>query len=320
MASVCDSGGRLGNRPYGFILYTYISMDFTAIIQMLINALRPGALYALIGLGFVIVYLATGSINFAQGEFIALGGLTCAWLIAAGIPMLAAIALTLVLGIALGWLMDHALIRPLSRGSGGSLTRMVTLTIGASVLFRQIGFHLFGPNERPMPTLFRQQVIVLGELRIETQALVLVVVSVAVILLFLVFYYRSRFGRGMRAIEQSREGAVLVGVRPERIINRSFVMAAFIGVLCGVLATPLIQMAYNSGSQLGVKGFTVAILGGLTNPLGVLVGGLLLGLVETGVATFINPLYKDAIALTVLIVMLIVRPTGLLGSREKAKL
>jgi branched-chain amino acid transport system permease protein len=143
---------------------------------------------------------------------------------------------------------------------------------------------------------------------------------VTVILAFLFYYYRSRFGRSMRAIEQSREGAVLMGVRPEQVINRSFVFSALTGALCGVLATPLIQMAWSSGSSLGVKGFTVAILGGLSNPLGVLVGGLLLGLVETSVATYINPLYKDAIALVLLLVMLIAKPSGLLGRKEKVKL
>ena len=295
-------------------------MDFAALVQMLINSLRPGALYALIGLGFVIVYLATGSINFAQGEYVVLGGLTCAWLIAAGVHMLVALAITLVLAMLLGWLMDIALIRPLSRGSGGSLTRMVTLTIGASILLRQVAFHLFGPSELSMPTLFEQQVIVLGKLRIETQALVLIAAGIVVVLAFLLYYYRSRFGRSMRAIEQSREGAVLMGVRPEQVVNRSFIFAAFTGALCGILATPLIQMAWSSGTYLGVKGFTVAILGGLTNPLGVLVGGLTLGLIETGVATYINPLYKDAIALALLLIMLIVRPSGLLGRKEKAKL
>ncbi|MDR1412372.1 MAG: branched-chain amino acid ABC transporter permease, partial [Actinomycetes bacterium] len=195
-------------------------------LQTLISALRPAALYAMVGLGFVIVYLATGSINFAQGEFVALGGLTTATLLSLGMNVWVAIVLTLLGSLALGWVFDRALIQPLGKDS---MVRTVMISIGASVLLRQIALHAFGPDEHTMPTLFARQVLVLGgggkaALRVEVQTLVLVVALLAVLGIFLVVYYRTKFGASMRANEQSPEGAELVGVRPARVVNRSFML------------------------------------------------------------------------------------------------
>jgi branched-chain amino acid transport system permease protein len=286
-------------------------------LQTLINALRPGALYALTGLGFVIVYLATGSINFAQGEFVVLGGLLCATLYTAGLAPVAAIAATLLVSLVLGYVFDRVLIRPLGKGA---MVRTVIITIGASVLLRQIFLHVFGPDELSMPTLVKQKMLIFGPLRVEIQSLILVLVFAAVIVTFLLVYRYTRFGKSMRANEESPEGAVLVGVRPNQVVNRSFMLASCIGALCGILMTPLTQMTFDTGSGLGVKGFTAAILGGLANPVGVVVGGFLLGLIETVTSTYFNPLFKDAVALVILIATLIMRPSGLLGRKDKTKL
>jgi branched-chain amino acid transport system permease protein len=287
------------------------------LLQTLINALRPSALYALIGLGFVVVYLATGSINFAQGEFVVFGGLGCAFLAALGISLPVAIIVTLLGSLVLGCLFDLLLIRPLG---SGSMLRMVMISIGASTLLRQFALHIFGPDEHTMSTFFKQQVAVFGPLRIEIQTLILLGTFLGALGIFLLLYYRTRFGKGVRANQQSPEGAMLVGVRPARIVNRSFMLAAFLGALCGVLITPLTQMTFDAGTGLGVKGFTAAILGGLSNPLGVVLGGLLLGMSETVTAAYINPIFKDVIALVLLIAALIIRPSGILARVGQKKL
>ena len=291
------------------------------ILDVVFSTLKNASLYALIALGFVVIYLTTGSINFAQGEFVALGGLSAALLVGLGLPLPAACALTLLLAIGLGVLFNSALIAPLLKGARKHfVVRVVIITIGASVLLRQFALHLFGPDELALSPFIEAAPLRIGGAQLEMQTIILVAVTLLVFALFALSYYRSKFGRSMRAYQQSPMGAELVGVDARKVVRNSVVLSTLLGALAGILVTPLTQMSFDSGVTLGIKGFTVALLGGLTNPLFALVGAVILAAVETITGLLIDPLYKDVVAYVLLIILLIFRPQGLFSRARKEKL
>lgn len=286
------------------------------IFDFLFASLKNGAIYALIALGFIVVFSATGAINFAQGEFVMLGGMSAAWLYGQGLPVLLAVFVSALASVVIGWLFDRVLIRPLGKDNGA---RIVIITVGASVLLRQIALRAFGPDELAMPSWFAGAPIHVFGAAVEVQTLVLFALTALCFGGFYLIFKKTRFGYGMRANEQSSEEAQLCGVEIENIVTRSFIIASLFGALIGCALTPLVQMAFDGGITLGIKGFTVAILGGLSNPMGALGAGALLGGLETATGTFIDPIYKDVVAYVVLILVLIVKPSGIFGGIDKEK-
>lgn len=283
------------------------------LVTLIVASLKSGSLYAIIGLGYVVIYLATGAINFAQGEFVVFGGMLAAALAAAGVPLVYACVIAVGAAAALGWLTDRALIRPLGAGSAG---RIVLVTIGLSVLLRQLFMRAFGPDELPMaPLVPGGPISILGS-RVDVSSLVIIALCAVLFSVAWWWFRRTRTGKAMVAAAQSPEGAQLVGVRIQSLTAVAFVIAAAVGALAGIAVTPVTQMAFDSGVGLGIKGFTVAIFGGLTNPLGAIGAGIIIGALETVTAAYFDPTYKDAVALIVLIVVLIFKPGGLFAGRS----
>lgn len=291
-------------------------MALSQLLQFVIAGLKSGAIYALIALGFTIVFAATGAINFAQGEFFMLGGMIGAWLTLAGLPLWAAVLCSVCVTALLGGLFEILAIRPI--GDGDPL-RIIMVTIGGSVLLRQLALHVFGPDELPLEKFTPGGSIMLGGAAIERQTVwIWLITAVAVGALF-VLYRKTMFGRAMRATSLRRDAARLVGVDTGRMVTVSFALAAGLGAIAGLAVAPLTQTAFDVGAGIGVKGFAAAILGGLGNPVAAVGGGLLLGLLESMTAGYINPLYKDAVALVVLLGVLFLRPQGLFGGSGREK-
>lgn len=287
-----------------------------SLLQFVIAGLKSGAIYALVALGFTIVYASTGAINFAQGEFYMLGGVLGVWLTSLGAPAPVAVVGAIALTAGIGALFELLAVRPI--GSGDPL-RIIMVTIGGSVVLRQISLHLFGPDEMALEPFTRGASIKIWGAAIERQTVWIWALTVLVVVALAILYRRTAFGRAMRATALNRDAARLVGVDAGRMVTASFALAAGLGALAGLAVTPLTQTAFNVGAGIGVKGFAAAILGGLGNPVAAVGGGLILGLMESLTAGYLNPLYKDAVALVVLLAVLFVRPQGLLGgsSREK---
>ncbi len=282
----------------------------------MIAGLKSGAIYSLIALGFTIVFAATGAINFAQGEFFMLGGMVGVWLLRLGFPVPAAVLGAVLLTASIGALFEILAIRPI--GDGDPL-RIIMVTIGGSVLLRQAALHVFGPDEMPFPAFTAGPSIVVGGAAIERQTVwIWLITAVAVGALFFL-YRKTMLGRSMRATSLRRDAARLVGVDTRFMVTVSFALAAGLGALAGLAVAPLTQTAFDVGAGIGVKGFAAAILGGLGNPVAAVGGGLLLGLLESLTAGYINPLYKDAVALVVLLGVLFVRPQGLFGGSGREK-
>lgn len=286
------------------------------LLQFLIAGLKSGAIYSLVALGFTIVYAATGAINFAQGEFFMLGGMIGVALSAAGLPLPLAVVGAVVATAAIGALFEALAVRPIASGDP---LRIIMVTIGGSVVIRQIVLHAFGPDEAALGPFTAGPSIRLAGAAIERQTLWMWgLTGLAVVGLFLL-YRKTLFGRALRATSLQRQAARLVGIDARSMVTYSFALAAAMGALAGLVVAPLTQTGFDVGAAIGVKGFAAAILGGLGNPVAAVGGGILLGLMESLTAGYLNPVYKDAVALVVLLGVLFIKPSGLLGgsSREK---
>lgn len=292
-------------------------MGGSELLQFAFAGLKNGSIYALVALGFTLVYAATGVINFAQGEFYMLGGMLSVWAYAdLGLPLPLAGLVGVASAAAVGGIFELLAIRP--RKDGDPLA-LIIITVGGSMLLSSLARHRFGPTERALP-LFSGggSITVLGAV-LEVQTLwILGITAVAVVMLWYL-YNRTSLGRAMRACAVNRDAARIVGIDTRSMVTVSFVLAATLGALAGFAVTPLTQTAFDVGPTVGIKGFAAAILGGLGSPIAAVVGGLVLGMLESMSIAFISSTYKDAIALIVLLAVLFVRPQGILGRSRREK-
>ena len=286
--------------------------------QYIVAGVTYGIMYAIVAIGFNIIYNTTGIINFAQGEFLMLGAMTAISL-NPYLPLPLAIAASVVITMIVGALIEVVFIRWLV---GPSVLRMIIITIGISILVREAGLHIWGESVRSLTYFTGNEVssINLGGVRFSPQVLwVIGICSVIVVALTAFFKYTS-IGRQMRACASNRDAARLCGISAKNMVTFSFALSAGIGALAGCSISPIAYTAYNSGTPLAIKGFTVAILGGLGNSMAAVAAGLLLGILESLSIWVLPAAYKDAVALSILLIILFVRPSGLFGSREIFKL
>ncbi|GAV31352.1 branched-chain amino acid ABC-type transport system, permease components [Coriobacteriaceae bacterium EMTCatB1] len=294
-----------------------MSMSSADVLQFVASGLQNGAIYALMALGFTLVFASTGIINFAQGEFFMLGGMLAAAGMAAGVPLgvsvLAAVAATTLVGC----LVERLALRP-ARSAGG--LALVIITIGCSMLIKSGARHLFGPDERALPAFTAGEPLSVGGALIEPQAVWVLVLALAAAVGLTVLYRWTKMGLAMRACSISHDAARIVGVDTARVVMLSFGLAGALGALAGAVVAPITQTAYDVGARMGLKGFAAALLGGLGDPVGAIVGGFVLGLLESGAVAVVSGTYKDAVALVVLLVVLVLRPQGILGRHLGEKL
>lgn len=292
-------------------------MDLSNYLQYLLSGLSTGAIYALIGIGFSIIYNATGIINFAQGEFVMLGGmLTLTLLTTLNLPLWAAIPLAVVLATLAGLLFERLAIRPLRNASPIS---MVIITIGGSILIRGLAMLIWDKDTHAIPAFSGEEPLVVAGATILPQHLWILGITVVLISLNKWFFYHTISGKAMRACSYNPRAAGLVGIDVRRMILFSFVISAAMGALAGIIVAPLTMTAYDVGVMLGLKGFCAAIIGGMSSGLPTVIGGLLLGVLESFGAGLISSGYKDAIAFIILLLILFIRPQGLFGKPESER-
>jgi branched-chain amino acid transport system permease protein len=280
-------------------------------LQFLAAGLTSGSIYALVALGFSIVFLASRVINFAQGEFVMIGGMAASSLVSVGMPLAAAMATAVANAAAVGLVLEKLAIE---RASRADVTTLVIITIGASMLLRGIAQIVWGKGIRSLPPISGEQPIAIGGATILPQSLWVLGTTIAIVAALSWFFGRTRLGRAMLATAHNRLAAQLVGIDVKLVLFASFGLAAALGAVAGMLIAPIGFTSYDTGVMLGLKGFAAAILGGIGNFHGAIFGGLLLGLLESLGAGFVSSAYKDAIAFVVLLGVLFVRPDGILGA------
>ncbi|CEJ14660.1 High-affinity branched-chain amino acid transport system permease protein LivH [bacterium YEK0313] len=279
-------------------------------LQFAFSGLTVGAVYALVALGFTLIYNASDVVNFAQGEFVMLGGMTTVFLHLAGVPVplaaLAAIAVTTLVGIGL-----HKLAIEPARGA--SPVTLIIITIGASIFLRGAAAIVFDKRFHQLPHWFGDQPIRVGGASVLPQSLVVLAGAAVIVVALWAFFERSLFGKAVLATAANRLAARLQGINTGFVIGFSFAVSAAIGAIAGVLVTPVTLTSYDVGTLMALKGFAAAMLGGMGNPLGAVVGGLLVGVLEAFGAGYLSSQYKDAVAFIVILAVLFVLPNGLFG-------
>lgn len=288
------------------------------LIQYLITGMTVGSIYAMIAVGFNIIYNVTEIINLAQGEFVVLGGLIMVFLqVTLAIPTILAFFLTLLIVFLIGVLFDRLAIRPIRQPS---VMTLIIATIAASMILKGTAMFIWGKDPYDLPAFSgRNPISFLGAV-ILPQALWIMGFLVVIVLVLTLFFERNIIGKAMKACADNPEAAKLVGINVNHMVLFSFALSAAIGAVAGIGVTPLALMEYDRGAMLAVKGFAAVILGGLGSFPGAILGGLILGLIESMGAGFISSGYKDAFALIVLLILLFIKPSGLLGNATVAKL
>jgi branched-chain amino acid transport system permease protein len=283
-------------------------------LQYVISGLATGAIYALIGLSFAIIFNSTGIINFAQGEFVMLGGvLTIVGITTLKLPILVAVVFAVAGTTVVGLLFERLAIRPLKNATPLAL---IIITIGASILIRGMVMLLWGKDTQALPAFSGSDPISIGGATLLPQHLWIFGVTLLVIIGSRLFFNHTISGKAMRACSFNRKAASLVGISVGRMVLFSFVISAALGSLAGVIIAPLTMTAYDTGIMLGLKGFCAAIMGGMGSGLGTVLGGLILGTLESLGAGLISSGYKDAIAFLILLLILFIRPQGLFKKGE----
>ena len=279
------------------------------IAQYLVSGLSTGAIYALIGIGFAIIYSGTEIINFAQGELVMLGGMfTIFALNVLHLPLPLAILMSVAATTVSGIMFERLTIRPLKSPKPLSL---VIITIGGSILIRGIAMLVWGKDTHAVPAFSGSEPLSIGSATILPQHLWIIGLTAIAIVLNKLFFQYSITGKAMRACAANRRAAGLVGIDVRRMVLFSFAISAALGSLAGIIVAPLTMTSYDVGVMLGLKGFCAAIIGGLSGGMGTVLGGLLLGVLESLGAGLISSGYKDAIAFIILLLILFIRPQGL---------
>jgi len=282
-------------------------------LQYVASGLTAGAIYALVALGFSIIYNASRAINFAQGEFVMIGGMSAVTLVGAGLPLWAAVPLAVLAAVAVGLLLEKIAIEPARKADTVTL---IIITIGASLLLRGLAQLLWDKRVHSLPAFSGDKPLHFMGATVLPQSLwVLGGAGLAVAALSW-FFGRTLFGKAMLATSYNPLAAQLVGISTRKVLFVSFGLAAGLGALGGVLIAPIAFTSYDSGIMLGLKGFAAAMLGGLGSFSGAVLGGLLLGLAEGLGAGFVSSAYKDAIAFVIILAVLFFMPGGLLGARR----
>ena len=288
-------------------------------LQYVAGGLTAGAIYALVALGFSIVYHASHAINFAQGEFVMIGGMGAVSLVALGLPLAIAVPLAVAGTVVVGVLVQRlALERAQARGQADVVT-LIIITIGVALFLRGLAQVVWDKRIHSLPAFSGSEPIPIGGATVLPQSLwVLGGAAVAVIALGW-FFNRTLYGKAMRATAINPLAARLMGITTRGVMRTSFALAAALGALGGVLTAPITLTSTDVGVMLGLKGFAAAMLGGLGSFGGAIAGGLLLGLIEGLGAGFVSSAYKDAIAFVVILAVLFFLPAGLVGARRSER-
>jgi len=293
-------------------------------IQLTIDGVRAGSIYALMALGFVVVYSVTGIINFAQGEFVMLGAMICLTVNDLDLPlppawkMIAAILAGVLLTTIIGAAMERLTIRPARRSPPVTL---IIITIGVTITLRAAALLVWGADPHVLPAFttlaLEDKIFRFGGVIVQAQSLWIWATLIVTLILLYFFLERTLLGKALRACAVNRRAAQLVGINPDRMSLLSFALAAALGAIGGIVLGPVTRPIYDMGVMLGLRGFVAAIIGGLVSVPGVVIGGLLLGVVENIAAGVTDPAYKSVVSFVILIAILLFRPQGIIGGGEK---
>lgn len=285
---------------------------FEQVFQFLVTGITVGSLYALVGLGFALIYNASDVVNFAQGEFVMLGAMAAIALLSAGLPLPLAAVVATLLAVGVGLLLERFAIEP---AAGASVVATIIITIGAAIFLRGIALLLWGKDFHALPPFSGDAPIRLGGATVLPQSLWVLAATGVLVALVRAFFDRTLLGKALLACSFNRTAAQAVGINVKVMLRLAYGLSAGLGAVAGILIAPITFSSYEAGVMLGLKGFSASIVGGIGNPMGAVAGGLLLGVLEALGAGLVSSGYKDAIAFLFVLMVLFFEPTGLFGHK-----
>ena len=289
----------------------------TDFLQLLLSGIATGSIYALAALGFTLLWQASGTINFAQGEFVMLPAFIMLGFAAFGLPMLVAFAFTCVVSvIVLGWAFKRGVADPLLRFG---MMPIVVATIGLSIAMRNGVRAGYSAEAHPFPSIFPDRLFNLMGVTVTLPEIGTLVLAIGLVVATQAFLAKTVTGRAMQAVAQNTESATVLGIDVPRMVFYTFAINALLACAAALLVTPTYLAKFDMGESLGTKAFFAAIIGGFNNSRGALLGGVIVGVAENLAAAYVSPAYKDAVALVIFMLVIMFKPQGLMGKRVERK-
>jgi branched-chain amino acid transport system permease protein len=287
------------------------------ILQYLLTGLSLGGIYALVALGFYIMWEATKAANFTHGDVYMFGAVVTVVLVERGLPLLVAAPIAIAAAALVGALIERLLVRPFNREPNAIGWMLTTIAVG--IMIESLATITYGPLGRPLPTWLSEKPIRFARAGVYPQEQLLPVAAVAVMFGLEAFYRKTTLGRAMRAVAFNRTTAGLMGINPNRIALIAFALAAALGAFAGILIAPVVQAAPSMGALIGLKAFGVAIVAGIANARGVVIVGIAYGVIEKFIEAYVSSGARDAVGFTLMILALLWFPQGIFGRREVVK-
>lgn len=289
----------------------------TTIVQYILSGLAIGGIYALVALGFHIMWSAAKAVNFAHGDTLMLGAVIAVIGVDAGMPLPVACVAGILVGGVFGVLLERLAVRPFATSSTSMGWMLTTIAVG--VMIESLATIQFGGFSRPLPSPGVKNAIHIFGAGVYPQELAIPLVALLIMLGLRVMQRHTLVGRAMQAVAHDKRAAALMGINVNRIVAFSFGLASLLGAAAGILVAPVIQVSATMGTLLGLKGFAVAIIGGITSAPGVVIVGLLFGVMEKFVEGYISTAAREIVGFGVMIFVLLAFPQGLFGKREVTK-
>jgi branched-chain amino acid transport system permease protein len=289
----------------------------TDLLQLVFSGVATGSIYALAALGFTLLWQASGTINFAQGEFVMLPAFVMVAFAALGLPLaLAFLATCLVAVLVLGWGFKRGIVDPLLRFG---MMPIVVATIGLAIAARNGVRAGYSAEAHPFASLFADKIFTIAGVTITLADAGTLALALLLVLGTQTFLAKTVTGRAMQAVAQNTESATVLGINVPRMIFYTFAINAVLACAAALLVTPTYLAKFDMGEGLGNKAFFAAIIGGFNNSRGALLGGVIVGVCENLAAAYISPAYKDAVALVIFMAVILFKPQGLLGKKVERK-
>lgn len=291
-------------------------MTTAALVHVVVSGLATGSIYALMAISLVIIYNATRTLNFAQGEMLMISTFV-GWAVyqRMKLPLLGVMLIAVVAAALLGWAIERAIIR---HAISATHFDVLIITLGLSLMLRSAAGIAWTHDDFPFPSFFGNRPVALGPVRLAPVSLGIIGASLALMAILWVLFTRTRLGRAMRAVAQNQRAARLMGISVERVYSASWVLAAVVGAIAGVLIAPVIFLSSKMGVVV-INGFIAAVLGGFGSMPGAVVGGMLLGVIENLAPLYLPSSIKHSVPFIMLIVILLIRPGGVVGRVARRK-
>jgi len=287
-----------------------------ALIHVVVSGLATGSIYALMAISLVIIYNATRTLNFAQGEMLMISTFV-GWAVyqRAKLPLAVVMLIAVVAAALLAWAIERAIIR---HAISATHFDVLIITLGLSLMLRSAAGVAWTHDDFPFPSFFGDRPMAVGPVRLAPVSLGIIGASLALMAALWVLFTRTRLGRAMRAVAQNQRAARLMGISVERVYSASWVLAAVVGAIAGVLIAPVIFLSSKMGIVV-INGFIAAVLGGFGSMPGAVVGGMLLGVIENLAPLYLPSSIKHSVPFILLIVILLIRPGGVVGRVARRK-